>query len=270
MRFREMKKPKRMARACIQVTLASMAAIIGLAGCGTPPTEVKEANANPDAFLAKNYTLQALRPSYVETLKAVGAPGPTDFKEITFKFDHRYRNIGATEDSVTAPQATYRPLGNGFFQHVRTLENNGFLVNRSYELTFLGALSLKKENAYTNAKLTTFESVVKEVKPFKLDPSKLTLGSKFSVDYGNAFPLQEFNFRWSKVTCTTERLGAASEIHPKIRGSAVWLACNATHEAGGESKFTNVYFAQYGLLLATKYADSRFTAADTVTDFIER
>lgn len=61
MRFREMKKPKRMARACIQVTLASMAAIIGLAGCGTPPTEVKEANANPDAFLAKNYTLQALR-----------------------------------------------------------------------------------------------------------------------------------------------------------------------------------------------------------------
>lgn len=256
--------------ASMSLKVVSIAAVLSLVGCGTPPTDVKEANANPDAFLAKNYTLQALRPAYVETLKAVGASGPTNFKEIRFKFDHRYRSIGATEDSVTAPQATYRPLGNGFFQHVRTLENNGFLVNRSFELTFLGVLSLKKENANTGSKVTTFDSVVKEVKPFKLDPAKLIPGSKFSVDYGNAFPLQEFNFRWSKVTCTTEKLGAASEVHPKIRGNAVWLACNATHESGGESKFTNVYLAQYGLIIATKYADSRLTAADTVADFIER
>ncbi|WP_124465213.1 hypothetical protein [Variovorax sp. KBW07] len=254
----------------VAVKLIAVAALAALAGCALQPTDVKEANGNPDAFLAKNYTLQALRPSFVQSLKEVGAPGPTDFKEITFKFNHRYRNIGATEDSVTTPQASYRPLGNGFFQHIRTVENNGFLANRSFELTFMGVLNLKKENASTDSKMTQFTSVVKEVKPFKFNVAKLAPGSKLLIDFGNGFPLQEFNFRWSKFTCLTDRLGSASELHPKIQGGAIWFSCDGTSESGAEAKFTNVYLAQYGLMLTTKYADSKFSGSDTVSEFTVR
>lgn len=246
------------------------AALLMLTGCGTMPTEVKEVNANPDAFLAKNYTLQALRPAYVESLKAVGAPGPTNFKEVTFKFEYRYRALGATDDSITVPQSTFRPLGNGIFQQMRTLENNGFLVSRNFGLIFLGVLPLKKESASPQNKVTILDSAVKDIKPFKFEPAKMTTGSKFVVDYAMGFPMQEFNFRWYKMACTTVKTGSASEVHPKIKGQAIWFDCEGTSEAGAPSKASTVYFNQYGLMLQTKFADSRYSGSEVITDFTEK
>jgi len=248
----------------------AVAALLALAGCGTMPTEVKEVNADPDAFLARNYTLQALRPAYVESLKAVGAPGPTNFKEVTFKFEYRYRPLGATEDSITLPQSAFRPLGHGIFQQVRTLENNGFLVSRNFSLIFLGVLPLKKESASPQNKVTILDSAVKDIKPFKFEPAKMNVGSKFVVDYAMGFPMQEFNFRWYKMACTVVKTGSASEAHPKIKGQAIWFDCDGTSEAGAPSKASAVYFSQYGLMLQTKFADSRYSGAEVITDFTER
>ena len=247
----------------------SAMALLGLAGCGTPPSDVKEVNANPDAFLAKNFTLQAIRPGFAESLKAVDAPGPTSFKEVTFKFEHRYRGIGAKEDSVTAPQTSFRPLGNGFFQEIRYLENNGFPVRRTFVLSFLGAMSLKREEASYQAKMTTFGSAIKDIKPFKFTPVKLTPGNKLTIDYAVGFPLQEFNFRWNKMACTSEKTGSAAELHPKIKGEAIWLACEGSNDTGAQSKNTSVYFTQYGMMLTMAYADPSFSSQDRITDFIE-
>ncbi|ATA55181.1 hypothetical protein CKY39_19665 [Variovorax boronicumulans] len=246
-------------------------ALLALTGCGTMPTEVKEANANPDAFLAKNYTLQALRPGYVDTLKSVGAPGPTNFKEITFKLEYRHRALGAATDAVTTPQLSYRPLGNGFFQQIRTLENNGFLVNRSFILSFLGVLTLKKENASPQSKMTVLDGAVKDIKPFKFEPAKLTEpGSKLVVDFATGFPMQEFNFRWNKMACTTVKAGSAAELHPKIKGQAIWFDCEGTSEVGAPSKGSSVYLSQYGVMMQTKFADSRYSGTEVITDFTEQ
>jgi hypothetical protein len=239
------------------------------AGCASV-TSVQDANANPDAFLAKRFTLAEVNTSVMNTIKASGTPGPMTFKEATFKLDHSYRQFGAQVDSVSHPEVSFRPLGNGFFQEIRTLENNGFQVGKTFVLTYLGALSLKRESAYlADARLIPYQEV-KNIKTFKWLPSNYAPGSKLVLDYEIGNPPQLFNLRPGKVECAVDKVVKAAELNAKIKGNAVWMACNSTTDTGKASRSRVAYFENYGIGLSMEFSSSDLVSSEKIADFIEK
>lgn len=239
-----------------------------LTACATGPAPAKDIQTAPDGILSKDFTGAYVSPSLRAKLLAVELPEHKKYSEIKIKFNQYLKTIGDKEDRVAYPEYTFRPVEGNLFQEIRDISNNGFLATRTLVLSWAGLLTLRWDQASSDLQFSRAGFELKDFKPFKFNPAKMSVGDKFNYEYQFGNRPQAFNLNTAKVNCTVQKIAPAAEMNKSIDGKAVWFDCDTTFSAASPSRNKFVFLVDYGLALNTEFVTAERSNRFEVKEFL--
>jgi len=237
-----------------------------LTGCAGPQ-RAKDINANLDSYLDKEFTIAYVSPGLRSKINDVGLTAPSPAKEITMKFNQRVKLLGDQTEKIAQPEFRLRNLGGGYYQDIRDIQNNGYLATRFVYLTWAGLLPLKAEQLASDRDFPIPTGEVKDITPFKFNPSQLKTGDRFNYEFKIGSRPQAFNLGSERADCVVDNVAPASQLHRSVPGTGVWISCDMAVERGQPSKNKAVFLVDYGYAVFTEFRSPSRTSTYELIDF---
>lgn len=235
---------------------------VALTACAAPPT--REILANPDDYLAKNFSVTALTPEIRAKLKLTGTPkAAKSFKVTTVMTIESNKQEKTTYDRILKVNT----LDNGLVQTLMETSNNGIVNLTSFFLDYGYLGTLKEHEVFNSSSGSSYPYTITSVT--KLDKELLapSENSSYSLEFEMGTPVQIAGFPRIKSTCTTGKHFDASELLPKLKGKAMYFDCqhiNMNNAVSSKSKL--LALLDYGFSIKVEDSNSSRKRTWTITN----
>lgn len=232
-----------------------------LAGCMTAPMDVA---ADKWGYMSK-FTLQEI-PVAVQAKLPVQKAVP-GFSQVTLSMTGESESTDGKKESWKS-LATYKDGGHGTVQKMLELSSNDIVYAFIYSISYKGLLELRWQQVRLQGG-NSFINETKEISRMHDIPGEL--GKEFVIDFKTGINTQFLNYTPQRLVCTPARQMPATEIHPKLRGQATEINCQASKGEQGEIplfRTKSAYLASYGFAIVLEENTSTTKRTFRVLDVI--
>lgn len=216
-----------------------------------------------DGYSSREFTPVTL-PDQVQKAIVNSDSQPVGFHRLILDMATNSTQNGGVSVSHYTSHGVYQNEGNGLVRGVTTLSSNGIQTMVALDLTYRNVYSVRAQSLILSA--VNANRIVESQMISHFDTPAVGHELHFSYDAG--YVGQTRNLLHNETSCVFGRSFEASEINPKIMGTARDLDCQISNQNGIViSKEHRVYLDKYGFATLLRRENSTADITFTVIDF---
>lgn len=224
---------------------------------------VKTIMQDLDGYASREFTPATL-PDQVQKTVVNADSQAVGFHRLVLDMTTSSTQNGGTGVSHYTSHGVYQNEGNGFVRGVTTLSSNGIQTMVELDLTYRNIYYVRGQSLSLTAANANRISESQVISHFDTPAA----GHELHFSYDAGYVGQTRNFIHNETSCVFGRSFEASEINPKILGTARELDCQYSNLNGVViSKDHKVYLDKYGFAIVLGRENSAANIAFTVADF---
>jgi len=233
---------------------------LAMGGC-VQTAQVKDVIANPDPYLAENFTLKNVPDDIRKKLPPVSAP--VKVGRVVY-IDSDVENQGQDGKTYNVGRAhSFTYLGDGIFLTSSESSRNDIPFGRTYSLNYQGDLPLRSQHHQHSSTPTNLMMEIKEI--VHADALPPAAGQKSAHEFPMGTTAQVANFYKNRLECVAGQPYPASKFGATLSGNAIPLECVFYGSSDTvQSRSTRVYLQDYGFSYLTGVTTPSFVEKVTV------